>query len=50
MTTPTTKRRWSMPKNADDDVKHMVHQLMKQGDENPKTAEVVRARTYWVKK
>ena len=35
---------------ADDDVKHMVHQLMKQGDENPKTAEVVRARTYWVKK
>jgi len=31
-------------------VKHMVHQLMKQGDENPKTAEVVRARTYWVKK
>ena len=31
-------------------VKHMAHQLMKQGDENPKTAEVVRARTYWVKK
>jgi fatty acyl-ACP thioesterase A len=28
----------------------MVHQLMKQGEENPKAAEVVRARTYWVPK